>query len=1057
VLARGKSAVLFHRHADGSVKVAFLARAQATSASPALGLVVLELDPNRWLYPFLAMRPMVAESAESVLMRREGEDIVFLSPLRGKPNTPLIFRRPANLPRFAALAAIEGRQGFGEYVDYRNEPVFATAVRLDRASCGLVVKIDQREALAPYHRAIRRAGVTAATSLIGFWAVALLLFRAWRKRAEYRQELEHSLLQTMVERPDDVIVFSLDASYRYTAFNEKHRLEMKKVWNADIEVGMSLLDCMRVPELRSLAKESMDRALRGEAFWEEQHQADLDIYYEFSWNPVRLGEKIVGVAAFVRDITERRREAAAVRESEARLRAVLDAAPFPVALVDVEDNKIEFWSRSALSLFGHTAPTAVEWYEIAYPDPAYRREVIERWKAALERARATGKTVNTGEYRVTCRDGSVRLCELYATFLPDTLVVTFNDITERQRAEEMLRESEQRLRRFYESGLLGVLFWNTRGQVTDANDKFLEMVGYSRSELAAGRIDWVNMTPPEYRHLDEASVVELKATGVNRTPFEKEYVRKDGTRIPILIAGAMLDDERVNGVAFVLDISDRKRAEHALRAALTRQQALLAAVPDIVMEVDASKVYTWANPAGIEFFGADVVGHEAASYFEGEQDTYDRVRPVFQGDDQTIYVESWQRRRDGERRLLAWWCRSLKDDAGNMTGALSTARDITERQRAEAELHEKSALLEAQANSTIDGILVVDDQGRKIFQNQRTVELWKIPPEIANDSDDKRQVQHVMQSTKHPERFVEQIVYLYGHPDETSRDEIELVDGTVLDRYSAPVLGKDGKNYGRVWTFRDITGRKRAEAELAGMNAELERRVAERTAELTVSNQELESFAYAVSHDLRAPLRGIDGWSQAVLEDYGHLLDEQGRKYLDTVRTETQRMARLIDDLLDLSRVARAPMARESIDLTAMAHELEAILRAEQPGRAVDFVVAPGIVARGDAVLLRTALQNLLHNAWKFTGRLPRPRIEVGCATEEKRTVYHVRDNGVGFDMRFAGKLFAPFQRLHGLAEFPGTGIGLATVQRIIHRHGGKVWATAEVDRGATFYFTLSA
>ncbi len=271
------------------------------------------------------------------------------------------------------------------------------------------------------------------------------------------------------------------------------------------------------------------------------------------------------------------------------------------------------------------------------------------------------------------------------------------------------------------------------------------------------------------------------------------------------------------------------------------------------------------------------------------------------------------------------------------------------------------------------------------------------------------------------------------------------------------MLDADRKYFGRVWHFRDITEQRRIEAALAAANSELERRVAERTAELTVANRELESFASSVSHDLRAPLRGIDGWSQAVLEDCGPQLDEQGCTYLKRVRSETQRMGELIDGLLELSRVTRAPMKRETVDLTAMAQELEASLHAGQPERVVDFVIAPAMVAPGDAVLLRAALQNLLHNAWKFTGKRPRARIEVGCTSEPGRTVYHVRDDGAGFDMRYAGKLFAPFQRLHSLDEFMGTGIGLATVQRIIHRHGGKVWATAEVDQGATFYFTLTA
>jgi PAS domain S-box-containing protein len=269
------------------------------------------------------------------------------------------------------------------------------------------------------------------------------------------------------------------------------------------------------------------------------------------------------------DITARKQAEESLRDSETRLRAILDSTPFPIALVDLQDNKIDFWSRSALDLFGHTAPTAAEWYEIAYPDPDYRREVIERWKTALEMARQSPQAINAGEFRVTCRDGSVRICELYAGFLADRLIVTFNDITERKQAEESLRDSEQRLRRVYDSGLVGIIYWNMEGQIVDANDKFLELVGYTRDDLSAGRIDWSNMTPPEFRYLDEASVVELKATGVNKVPFEKEYIRKDGSRLPILLAGAMLDEARFNGVAYVLNITDRKRAEEALQITLT--------------------------------------------------------------------------------------------------------------------------------------------------------------------------------------------------------------------------------------------------------------------------------------------------------------------------------------------------------------------------------------------------------------------------------------------------------------------------------------------------------
>jgi len=225
--------------------------------------------------------------------------------------------------------------------------------------------------------------------------------------------------------------------------------------------------------------------------------------------------------------------------------------------------------------------------------------------------------------------------------------------------------------------------------------------------------------------------------------------------------------------------------------------------------------------------------------------------------------------------------------------------------------------------------------------------------------------------------------------------------------------------------------------------------------DLERANAELTSFAYSVSHDLRAPLRGIDGWSLALLEDYGDQLDDQARIYLERVRNETQRMGELIDDLLALSRVGRVEMQFEPVDLTALAQEIAARLQENEPGRQVEFAIQAGLATRGDAHLLGVALTNLLGNAWKFTGPRDLARIEFGQDEIGGRPAYFVRDNGVGFDMAYASKLFGAFQRLHSAAEFPGTGIGLATIQRVVQRHGGRVWATAQVGKGATFYFTL--
>ncbi len=261
---------------------------------------------------------------------------------------------------------------------------------------------------------------------------------------------------------------------------------------------------------------------------------------------------------------------------------------------------------------------------------------------------------------------------------------------------------------------------------------------------------------------------------------------------------------------------------------------------------------------------------------------------------------------------------------------------------------------------------------------------------------------------------------------------------------------------------REINRHMQAQKKIQKLNEQLEQRVFERTAQLKAANRELEAFTYSVSHDLRAPLRSIDGFSQALLDDYGELLNVEGREFLHRVRRASQRMAQLIDDLLKLSKITRGEMVREPVDLSLLAGEIIEELQQVEPDRLVDVAIEPGIHAEGDNRLLRLAMENLFGNAWKFTSRRQHTLIEFGIIrgndsqpTRSVRPVYFIRDNGAGFDPAYADKLFGVFQRLHLPSEFPGTGIGLATVQRIIHRHRGQIWAEGAVDEGATFFFTL--
>lgn len=272
---------------------------------------------------------------------------------------------------------------------------------------------------------------------------------------------------------------------------------------------------------------------------------------------------------------------------------------------------------------------------------------------------------------------------------------------------------------------------------------------------------------------------------------------------------------------------------------------------------------------------------------------------------------------------------------------------------------------------------------------------------------------------------------------------------------AVPVLGEDGQALHVVSSFIDVTERERAQEEIKRLNEELEERVAVRTRELLAANQELEAFSYSVSHDLRAPLRSIDGFSQALLEDCGALLDQTGEDYLGRIRAATRRMGGLIDDLLALAHVSRYEMGRERVDLSGLARSIGEQLSRSEPQRQLTYTVAKGLTTGGDPHLLRLVLENLLGNAWKFTAKHPQARIEFGAKVESGEPIYFVRDDGVGFSMAYADKLFRPFQRLHSTAEFEGSGVGLATVHRIVQRHGGRAWAEGALEQGATFYFTL--
>jgi PAS domain S-box-containing protein len=640
--------------------------------------------------------------------------------------------------------------------------------------------------------------------------------------------------------------------------------------------------------------------------------------------------------------------------------------------------------------------------------------------------------------------------------------------------EEDLRESQKQMNRAQEIAHLGSWDLDLLNNHLSWSDEVYRIFGLQPQEFGATYEAFLEAVHPEDREAVDAAYSGSLHEGRDAYEIEHRVVQRSTGEIRIVHEKCEHFRDKtgraVKSVGMVHDITEQKAAEQALREArddleqrvkerTAELRSLIEASLDPFVTINRDGKISAVNAAAelvTGFSRRELIGTEFSDYFTEPEKARAGYQKVFnQGFVRDYELEICS--RNGEITPVLYNASVYRDHTGSVIGVFAAARDIAKQKRAEEARSRLAATVESSDDAIIsedlDGMITSWNQGAERLYGYSAAEALGRPVSILVPPDQQDQPAVLLR------RIREGIRVEHFETERVRKDGRTIPVSLTL----SPTRNRQGEINGASAIVRDITERKQAQEALQKVLAELEVRVKERTKELSETNQslqaankELESFSYSVSHDLRAPLRAIDGFSRMVLKHYADKLDDEGRRKLNVIRSNTQKMDELINDLLTFSRLGRKEMVNASVNMEALVRSAWGELSLANPERSIQFSMNKLPHAMGDQTLIKQVVVNLLSNAIKFSKSRELAIVEVGAYPEEERNVYYVRDNGVGFDMQYYDKLFGVFQRLHSADEFEGTGVGLAIVERIIRRHGGKVWAEGKVGEGATFYFTLS-
>lgn len=800
----------------------------------------------------------------------------------------------------------------------------------------------------------------------------------------------------------------------------------------------------------------------------------------------------------MRDIAGQTRAEEELRRSERKFNEAQRVAHIGYWDRDVNADRA-VWSEETYRIYGlRPQPQGVTWHDMAaliHPDDRARAMM------AIQKALQGGPRYDI-EFRVVRPDGEERVIHSQANVTRDAegravhMFGTAQDITERKRAEEKLLQANSRISEILESITDMFAVFDRDWRYIYVNDRSVQTRGLPREQML-GRCVWDIYPELIGTHAEQ----RLRQAMVQRVTVDYEIFLPSQKRW----LGVHAYPSRDGISTYSRDITERKWAEAKLSNSEARYRALYRDNPVMLFTLDSMGIVLAVNPAGVSQLGyplEELEGQSVLKVFhpDDREDVARQLQVCLSHPDR---VQHWQYRKIRKDGVMLWVDELAQPvrDLNGVVNVLVVCQDITERKRAEEEIRMLNATLEQRVQNRTRELGESEKRFRNIYDTA-PVSIWQEDwsevisavavlraagvgdfiayfrehPEFVARALEAVKIRDVNQWTldmfaaRTKAQLMSSLGTVFATPDTlpgfveelvalaegklTYRTEMSLntVAGDTIRCFLTMVFPPAGSDSGDVLvSVLDVTERKRAEQSVRDLNEQL----AGRALALERANKELESFSYSVSHDLRAPLRTLDGFSRALLEDYAERLDDEGKEYLQRIRKASQRMGHLIDDMLHLAQVSRSELHRAPVNLSALAHTVADGLRSAEPERKIEFVIEPGLTAGGDARLLQIVMENLFSNACKFSRSRDVARIEFGRTVHDGTTAYFVRDNGVGFDMAYAHKLFGAFQRLHTSSEFPGTGIGLATVQRIIHRHGGTVAAESRLGEGAAFYFTL--